>query len=49
MRAKYYFVLAAFLVAAALWKAGAPLLPVVIGVACAWLWSFKKPKPVVSR
>lgn len=39
-RAKYFLV-AAFLSVAALWKAGAPMFPVLAGVAVAAVWTLR--------
>ena len=33
-----YFLLAAFLTAAALWRAGAPMVPVLIGILAVAFW-----------
>ena len=39
MRSNVNFLLAAFVVAAALWKAGVPPLPILAGVVLVYLWN----------
>jgi hypothetical protein len=49
MKSNTYFVLAAFIVAAALWKGGVPAVPILGGVALTGVWRILKSQRAAAR
>ncbi len=48
VRQNFYFLLAAFVVSAALWRAGVPAVPIALGIVMAGIFNWRRNRKAVS-